>query len=133
MKQAKRTGRGWLTRKLTYNLHSKGLRNLGVRQPLGIHSQTPKCVCLMGTEEQVKQGVHCGFWGLCGPSSLLSVLPGLSWCQIGSWPATCSFVGLFLGCTLSVSTEDLELVVLHVSSAWVVVPMCPLLCVLGAG
>lgn len=57
-------------------------------------------------------------------------------CSLGSHGArlaSVALLGCFLGCTRSVSTEDLELVVLQVSSVWVVVPMCRIFGVLGAG
>lgn len=57
--------------------HSKGLRNLGVRAATGSPHPDPK-TCVLD-EEQVKKGVRCGFWGLCGPSSLLSVLIVPNW------------------------------------------------------
>lgn len=104
--------------------HSRGLRNLGVRAATENPHPDPKTYVLGGSTGTGKE--RAPLWLLGALCSLLSVLPGLSWCQIGFCPATCSLAGLFLGCTRSVSTEDLELVVLHISNAWVV-PLCPLL------
>lgn len=100
MKPAKRAGRGWCTTAVPL----QGLEEFGCQSSHWESTPRPQRVCAWWQQrKQVKKRVCFGFWGLCGPSSLLSVLPGLSWCQIGFCPATCSFAGLFLGCTRSVS------------------------------
>lgn len=94
--QAYGEGLAYMEADVQQHWHSKGLRNLGVRAATGNPHPDPKTCVLDGSRGTGKERVYCGFWGLCGPSSLLSVLPGLSWCQIGFCPATCSFAGLYL-------------------------------------